>query len=140
MLSEIFSVRDKMWEHRKAVGECITAFLSKQSDGLYEVTIKKFVEKRSGQQNRYYWKLLEYLSPALGYESKDSCHAMIMQECELGHYVDFRGRTYFERKSSSELDKETFGKLIEKCFEIAAFLNEDRPPENHIILPKREGQ
>lgn len=136
MLNEVFAVKDHMWQHRKAVGECITNFLSKQKDGLYEVTIKQFRQKRSDNQNRFYWKLLEYLAPALGYESKDSCHAMLMQECELGHYVQFRGKQYFERKSSAELDRETFGKLIEKCYEVAAFLNEDREPEAHLILPK----
>lgn len=136
MLNEMFSVKNHQWAHQQSVTQCIRAFLAKQSDGLYEVTIKRFSEKRSSRQNRYYWKLLEYLAPALGYESKDSCHAMVMQEAELGHYIDFRGRTYFERKSSAELDKETFGKLIEKCFEIAAFLNEDRLPEHHLILPQ----
>lgn len=138
MLNEIFAVENHMWAHRKAVGECITNFLAKQKDGLYEVTIKRFVEKRTGPQNRLYWKLIDILAPELGYESKDSCHAMIMQECELGHYVEFRGKTYFERKSSAELDKETFWKLIEKCHEVCAFLNEDRPPEAHLVLPKPE--
>lgn len=138
MLTEVFAVSNHMWTHRKAVGEVISNFLNNQSDGLYEVTIKKFSAKRSGQQNRYYWKLLEYLAPALGYESKDSVHIMVMQECGLGHFVEFRGKTYFERKSSADLDKETFGKLIDKCFEIAAFLNEDREHDKRIIFPERE--
>lgn len=136
MLNEVFSVRNHMWEHRQAVGACITAFLAKQNDGLFVVTIKRFVEKRSGQQNRYYWKLLEYLAPELGYHSKDACHEMMMQECGFGQQHEIRGRKYFERKSSAELDKTDFGKLIEKCFEIASFINEDRPPERHIILPQ----
>lgn len=140
MLNEVFAVKGHMWQHPQKVKEVILRFLNGQRDGLYEVTIKRFTEKRSGGQNRYYWKLLEYLAPALGYESKDSCHVMLMEQCELGHYVEFRGRRYFERKSSADLDKETFGKLIDKCFEVAAFLNEDREPEAHIILPKREEQ
>jgi hypothetical protein len=115
MLNELFAVKNHMWEHRQAVGNCITAFLNKQSDGLYEVTIKKFTERRTGSQNRYYWKLIGLLSPELGYHSVDSCHVMIMEECELGHYVKFKDKQYFERKSSAELDKETFGKLIDKC-------------------------
>lgn len=136
MLTELFSVKNKMWEHRQKVGEVITNFLSKQADGLYEVTIKRFQEKRSDRQNKYYWKLLEFLAPALGYQSKDSCHIMIMEECGFGHYVPFRGKTYFERKSSADLDKEMFAKLIEKCFEIEAFYNEDKDPDKHLILPR----
>ena len=136
MLTEVFSVKDHRWQFPEKVKECIWTFLGKQSDGLYEVTIKKITEKRSGNQNRYLWKLCELLSEPLGFQSKDQVLVLLMEECELGHYVQFRDRRYFERKSSAELDKETFGKLIEKAFEIASFLNEDRPPHMHIILPR----
>lgn len=138
MLTEIFYVKNKAWEHPQKVRECITAHLSKLPDGPVEVIIKKFSTRRTSPQNRYYWKLLEYLAPELGYESKDSCHLLVMEQCGFGHYVPFRGRDYFERKSSAHLDVESFGKLIDKCFEIAAFLNESREPEAHIILPRLE--
>lgn len=136
MLKEVFSVKDHMWEHRRSVGECITAYLAKVPNGLYEVTIKQFANPRSHRQNRYYWKLVELLAAELGYISKDSCHAMLMEECGLGDYMDFKGKTYFMRKSSATLDKDTFAKLIEKCFEIEAFINEDREPARHFVLPR----
>lgn len=138
MLNEIFYVKGRQWEHAKSVRECVAAFLSKQKDGPYTVTIKRFAEPRSGNQNRYYWALLEYLAPELGYESKDACHAMLMQECGFGHFVTFKGKEYFDRKSSTDLDKEQFAKLIEKCFEVAAFLNEGREGDAWIILPRAE--
>lgn len=136
MLKEVFSVKEHMWEHRRSVGDCISAYLQKCSDGLYEVTIKHFASPRSQNQNRYYWKLVSILADELGYISKDSCHAMLMEECGYGDHMDFRGKTYFMRKSSTSLSKEEFAALIEKCFEIEAFINEGREPEKHVVLPR----
>lgn len=138
MLTEIFAIKNHVWQHPQKVKETITRYLSSQDDGLYKVEIKKFSSKRSLNQNSYYWLLVSYLAPVLGYQSKDACHIMLMENCGFGHYVEFRGKRYFERKSSTDLDVETFAKLIDHCFEIAAFLNEDREPEQHIILPKIE--
>ena len=136
ILSRIFYAKNKAWENSKTVHAAVSNFLSFQSDGPLLVTIKKYVEPRTGNQNRYYWMLVEILAGELGYESKDACHSMLMQECGFGEYIKYKGREYFDRKSSATLDKEQFAKLIEKCFEVAAFLNEGRDPESMLNLPK----
>ena len=88
------------------------------------------------RQNRFYWLLVAKLADELGYISKDSCHAMLMEECGYGEPMEFRGKTYFIRKSSTRLSREEFAALINKCYEIEAFINEGKEPEKHLVLPR----
>lgn len=108
------------------------------SRGQYRVTATKLSGSRTLAQNRLYWACVEILADAIGFESKDSAHEMIMREAGFGKFITIKDKHYFARKSSASLTKDEFAALLEKCKEIAAFLNEDRDIESYIVLPIHE--
>lgn len=138
MLKELFTICDHKWQQSRKLREIVERFNLAQKDGVYELSIKRVSDTRTVAQNRYLWPLLGILADAIGYESPESVLSDAMENLGMGKYVKFRGREKFERDSSRLKDKEIFGQIIDELFKIAAFLNEDRPIESHIILPKRE--
>ena len=60
-----------------------------------------------------------------------------MERLGFGSHVNFRGRVSFVRDSTALKDVEKFGQIIDELHAIGDFLNEDREPERHIILPEK---
>lgn len=138
MIKELFTIQNHRWTRWPEMRTSLERFLLRSKDGVYSLEIKRLSDKRTVRQNSYLWKLMTILAPELGFESPDSVLVMVMEEVGFGHFVTFRDRRYFERKSSTELSVEEFGRVIDKLFEIAAFLNDGRDEDMKISLPKPE--
>jgi hypothetical protein len=85
--------------------------------GDYDLIIKRKVSKRSDQQNKYYWGVvLEVISESTGYtpdELHDTFRAMFLMD-KSGKWPII--------KSTTSLNKVTFGDYLEKIFREAAKL------------------
>ena len=60
---------------------------------------------------------------------------VIMQRLGRTYTVTVLGVQVTQRQSIRADDITECGTLIDECFKIASFMNEDREPEQHIILP-----
>lgn len=78
------------------------------------IQIKKFVPKRSLNQNDYWYKLLDIMAKEIG-EDKEYLKQVVKWECAF--YKEHKGRIIY--RSSADLDKKEFGKLIDKTVELA---------------------
>lgn len=98
-----------------------------------KVVYKPARRTRTPDQNSLYWKRNHELSVETGY-SKECLHECFMQQAGYGKTIRTRTAALFFRDSSTELDTKQFSRLMELQDDLAAFLNEDREPDMHIIL------
>lgn len=102
-----------------------------------KVIYKKVNKPRSLPQNSLYWKRNEELSSETGY-SKEALHEQFMARAGYGKRIKYPTAEYFFRVSSTELDTKQFSQLMGYQDELAAFLNEDREPDQMIRLTMGE--
>lgn len=134
-MRELFSVSDHRPTHPQSFSKMLNAQLAKLKDGLYWFEMKRVTEKRTLNQNSYLWALLTILAEACGLETPEAMLMVIMQRLGRTYTVNVLGVQIVQRQSIRADDITECGAIIDECFKIASFLNEDREPEQHIILP-----
>jgi len=92
----------------------------------YEVDIRE--AKRSNHQNALYWKWIEIIGNALGYEKDDMHEAFKRQFLGTDQGKDIFGNIYLKPKASSKLKKREFSEYMNK---IQAFAHAE-----NIVLPQ----
>jgi len=102
-----------------------------------KVIYKELKKQRTPDQNRLYWARNAELSSETGY-SKEALHEQFMVRAGYGKRLQFKSADYFFRVSSTELDTKQFSVLMGYQDELAAFLNEDREPDQMIRLTQGE--
>ena len=102
-----------------------------------KVIYKELKPQRTPDQNRLYWKRNQELSSETGY-SKEALHEQFMVRAGYGKRLKFKNADYFFRVSSTELDVRQFSVLMGFQDELAAFLNEDKEPDQMIRLTQGE--
>lgn len=106
--------------------------IAKLGDGYYWVEVYRIKCLRTLAQNRYYWKLLEYIEKKTGH-TKDELHELLKYKF-LSENVDipipggdekikFPDSKYLRIKSTRELSTAEFGEYIEKIKRWASFLD-----------------
>lgn len=92
------------------------------------VTISK--PTRSNTQNAYYWNILEIISKDQG-DDKESLHDQLKWSVFGPVYKEYKNETIATVRSSRDLSKEDFGKLIEAAMTLAAYLNIKIPAKSY---------
>ena len=134
-MKELFSVSNHRPTHPQSFGNMLNAKLAKLKDGLYWFEMKRVTEKRTLNQNSYLWALLTILAEACGLETPEAMLMVVMQRLGRTYTVNVLGVQITQRQSIRADDITECGAIIDECFVIASFMNEDREPEHHIILP-----
>ena len=134
-MRELFSVSNHRPTHPESFRKLLEANLSKLKDGLYWFEMKRVTEKRTLNQNSYLWALLTILAEACGLETPEAMLMVVMQRLGRTYTVNVLGVQITQRQSIRADDITECGAIIDECFVIASFMNEDREPEHHIILP-----
>lgn len=134
-MKQLFSVSNHRPTHPDAYKKIQSAFFANARDGLYTFEPKRVTEKRTLNQNSYLWSLLTILADEVGLQTPDAMLVVVMKRLGMGQTVKVLGIEQFDRDSTQLKDTVDFKKIIDECFNIASFLNEDREPEHHIILP-----
>lgn len=135
-MRELFSVSNHRPTHPESFKKLLNAFFANAKDGLYWFQPQRVTDKRTLSQNSYLWALCEHLGKdeAIGM-TKELVLKNVMQDLNMGTWRIWGDRKEFQRDSSADKDKIKCGQIIDRLFEVAQFLNEDREPEHHIILP-----
>lgn len=102
-----------------------------------KVVYREIRKQRTPDQNKLYWKRNEELASETGY-SKEALHEQFMVRAGYGKRLKFRDADYFFRSSSVDLDTKQFSVLMTYQDELAAFLNEDREPDQMLRLTQGE--
>ncbi len=134
-MRELFSVSNHRPTHPESFRKLLEANLSKLKDGLYWFEMKRVTDKRTLKQNSYLWALLTILAGECGIETPEAMLMVVMQRLGRTYTTTVLGVEITQRQSIRADDITECGAIIGECFKIASFLNEDREPEHHIILP-----
>ena len=134
-MKQLFSVSDHRPTHHEAFKKMLNCFFANAKDGLYTFEPKRVTEKRTLNQNSYLWSLLTILADEVGLQTPDAMLVVVMKRIGMGRFVNVLGLEQFDRDSTQLKDTIEFKAIIDECFNIASFMNEDREPEHHIILP-----
>ena len=135
MSKEIFIRIDdsKQWNNTKVLWD----YLRTLGNGKYKITISK-ADKRSLQQNNYYWEILdEYVQPLLyelGWEhvkNKEAAHEFMCSLFLKVSDVNIQTGEMKERiRSTTELTKLEFSVYLEDIWRWSAELGVDIPSPN----------
>jgi hypothetical protein len=99
-----------MFHRPKEVKEYIQTFEGKPVN----VTIEKWKEKRTIQQNRWYWVCVVHL-PAESFGYLDEEMHEIYKSMFLKEEREIKGKRYELVRSTTSLNTEEFSEYIEKC-------------------------
>ncbi len=107
---------------------CLQAVYSiKQKDGVYQVTIEKYIEDKSAEQRGWWHMMVGIMAKELGYTPAEM-KSVLKNEILGQQEIEYRGKTIVREASSEELKKYGYSELVEHTYRIAA--------ESGIILPK----
>jgi len=112
-------------------------FLNKAREGEYRMELERDFPTRSKKQNRYYWKRMSVLSGETGHSSL-ILHEMAMVNRGFVKKYKLMNIEYFFRITSTRLSTVQFGELITFQTELCDWLNQDKEPENYVVLPTKE--
>lgn len=101
-------------------------------EGKYQVDIKEV--KRSNEQNRFYWKVLEIISEETGYERDELHDALKRKFIGVDQGKDIFGNLYLKPKSSAKLKKGEFTTYLNKVIAFAYSLEINIPTPDHYGL------
>lgn len=120
----------------KPIGESWKRWKLNAKPGTYMFSPRKEGLPRKLNQNNLYWLRNEVLcsQPEIDI-SKDGLHEWLMVESGYGVKKEFKGRSIFDRESSTQLTVEEFSRLMQEQDKLAIFCNEGRDPEHYIELP-----
>lgn len=102
------------------------------NDGVYAVTVKEYKSKRSLEQNKYYWKILEIIGEDLGYYKEELHEEFIDAFSPIKTIRGLNGKPKQKRVRTSEMNVEQMSKHIERIIHFAA--------ENSIVIPEKDYQ
>ncbi len=112
---------------REIKKNCLQAVYNiKQEDGIYQVTIEKYVEDKSAEQRGWWHMMIGIMAKDLGY-SPAEMKSVLKNEILGQQEIEYKGKTIVKEASSEELKKYGYSELIEHTYRIAS--------ENGIILP-----
>ena len=97
-------------------------FRRTQKPGDYYVTLRRQGALRKTNQNSLYWLRCEVLctQPEINI-SKDGLHEWLMCEAGYGVKKEFKGRSIFDRESSTQLTVDEFSRLMHEQDKLAEF-------------------
>lgn len=89
----------------------IKKYIHDLESGKYMIKISSYVEERSIDQNKYYWKLVEIIANELGYE-KQEMHEVLKYKFLQKTIEDTNGNLVKGVKSTSTLNIREFTEYI----------------------------
>lgn len=96
----------------------------------YSVTIREPKKSRSINQNKYYWTLVNILSPHTGY-SPDDLHDVLKVKFLGVREIQFKGNTYLIAKSTAGLTTKEFTEYLDKVHALGLELGVTLPQPNY---------
>lgn len=93
--------------------EDVKKFMKSLPTGKYMIKISEYVDTRSIDQNRYYWKLLEIIGNEIGYEPEEM-HEVYKFKFLRKTFEDKNGNLVKGVMSTTKLNIEEFKEYIEK--------------------------
>jgi hypothetical protein len=97
------------WSNKREIFDFL---LNNDGKGMY-ADLRRFTGKRSGDQNAWYWVILEQISKDTG-NSVDDLHRLFKGLFLPKKTVKLCGKEYVMSGSTTELNKTQFGEYIEK--------------------------
>jgi DNA-directed RNA polymerase beta' subunit len=98
-----------IWKNKKQIED----FIKKLPKGEYLIQISDYKENRSINQNKYYWKLIEFIANEIGYESEE-LHEVFKYKYLQKTIEDKNGNLVKGLGSTSKLNINEFSAYIEK--------------------------
>ena len=90
----------------------IKKYIHDLESGKYMIKISSYVEDRSIDQNKYYWKLVEIIANEIGYE-KQEMHEVLKYKFLQKTIQDANGNLVKGVKSTSSLNIREFSEYID---------------------------
>lgn len=110
-----------------------------QKDGDFVMSLKRKREKRTLRQNDALRGWSTILSEYTGYSIEEIIFtAMDNVGLTSEETLPFAKNPLLRRKSTAGLDTKKMSTVLEELHRIKDILNEDRPPESWIVLPKSD--
>lgn len=132
-----FEFRAHLTESRdfRPIGESWLRWKKTAPIGIYMFSPRKEGRPRKLNQNSLHWLRCQRLGeqPEISL-SPEGVHEYLMEECGYGVKKELRGRTIFDRESSTQLTVEEFSALMKAQDILASFVNENREPHHYLIL------
>jgi hypothetical protein len=83
-----------------------------------KVVVEVIRQKRSKNENNYYWQVLEWLSEETGY-TKSELHELF-KGMFLKKHIEIKGKSYTVIRSTSELNTTEFEEYLSKIRQLAS--------------------
>ena len=97
-----------IWKNLKELRK----FISSLDSGKYMIQISTFVENRTLDQNKYYWKIIEIIAKEIGYEPNE-LHNIFKYKFLQKTITDSNGNMVKGLKSTSDLNINEFIEYID---------------------------
>ena len=105
--------------------------LEPEKDLEFEVSIKRYKNKRSLEQNAYYWGvIIEYMSRELGY-TVNECHEVLKAELLPKVQIEYKGKILEVSGSTKKLNTKQFAEFIDMCIILLAEFGVIVPPPHY---------
>ena len=106
--------------------ESVKNFMRSLPTGKYMIKISEYVDERTIDQNKFYWKLLEIIANEIGYEPEEM-HEVYKYKFLQKTFTDSNGNLIRGVSSTTKLNVKEFTEYIDKIRRHAETLNISMP-------------